>query len=786
MWTIVSCITNEHDLGLVVLAAIVCLLTCFTSMLLLSRARLTPARPALWLVAAGFALGGGTWAAHFVGMLAYRPGLPMGFDVPTTLASMVVAVFGCTAGLALFLRPRSDWWMAVASGIVVGGSICAMHFIGMSAVRVSGVIDFDPSFVALSIAFAVGFSFASCLAHADIDTMRGRTTSASLLALAIFALHFTAMAAVKITPNPLVSLPDDAAEPVYLAIAVAGVTVAIMLVGVVGAILDRHLELRMLHELRRFQQLTEASLEGICICRDGIVLDANSNVGKLVGRDRAALIGHSFDAFVTPGSLGEFRRCSEAAAKSTERIELVAADGRTRLVELLTRRIDYDGEPAQVFVLRDVTERAREEIIREVEDRVLRGLIEDLPLAALLELLCRAVEQTMHGAICSVMLVTEDRKHLRVVAAPNFTPAFRTAFDDVEIGPDVGSCGAAVHRGTPVVTLDISTDPLWSEFQDIAQQAGVRACWSTPLFSRMGQVIGTFAIYHRSVYKPTTLDHELVGRLASLVAVAIQRGMLLEALVAEKERAEDASRAKSEFLANMSHELRTPLNAILGFSEMIAHRMLGENAVAKAADYARDINRSGQHLLSLINDLLDVTKIEAKSLTIARERCALAAVVAEQVELVRRAISDAPPLVATVPPECPDLHAGPRALAQILLNVIGNAAKFTPSTGRVSVWVDDTAPGLRIFIADTGPGIPSEALKELATPFRQVSQVYSRGHGGTGLGLYISRALMEAHGGSLIIESAVGKGTQVTLAFPEVSVLRDAKSVRPVLAATND
>ncbi|MBI1244356.1 MAG: GAF domain-containing protein [Alphaproteobacteria bacterium] len=784
MWKIVSCITTEHDRGLVVLAAIVCVLTCFTGMTMLSRARLAPARSAHWLLAAGFALGGGTWAAHFVGMLAYRPGMPIGFDVTTTLVSMFVAFAGSAAGLSLFVAAPRRWPVTMAAGLVVGGAISAMHFIGMSAVRLAGQIDFDPGYVALAIVLSIGFSAASCYAQGAVDSIRSRIVGAGLLAAAIFTLHFTAMTAVSIIPDPLVAVPDDAVQPVFLSIAVAAVTVVIMMFGLVGSVVDQHFEQRMRYDLRRFQQLTEASLEGICICRNGFIMDTNSAMASLVGGAASDLVDRPFIDLVTSGSIGEFRRATQGASRGTERVEISTLDGRIKVVELLTQRIDYDGQDAQVIVVRDVTERARDEVLRNAEDRVLRGLIEDQPLTELLEFVCRAVEHVMPGSACSIMLVGPDGRHLRAVAAPSFSAEFRTAFDEVEIAPGAGTCGEAICRGEPVVTADIGSDPLWTRFRDIARQGNVDSCWSTPLFSRMGEVIGTLAVYHRTRYEPGPFDRELVGRLASLVAVTIQRSRLVEALVAEKERAEDASRAKSEFLANMSHELRTPLNAILGFSEMIERGFLGDNALEKAADYAHDINRSGRHLLSLINDLLDVAKIEAKSITIERERCILATVVREQVELVTRAIPGSAAISTSVPVNCPDVDAGPRALAQVLLNVVGNAAKFTPADGTISVAVDPAAPGLRIEVSDTGPGIPAEALKDLATPFRQVSRAYSRSHGGTGLGLYISRALMRAHGGTLDIESTVGQGTRVRIAFPESAVIRVAHIVSTVDAST--
>ncbi len=772
MSTIYACITEAHDIRLVVLAILVCMVACHTSMTLLSRAQRAEGRPLFWLVSAGFALGGGTWATHFVAMLAYRPGILIGYDVPTTVLSILIAVAGCIAGLSLYLRPDGAWRGAVAAGAVTGISIVAMHFIGMTGVRVPGRLVYDPSYVALAVVFSVVLSTAAQFARSAVDTPASRMTSGAILSLAIFLLHFTAMTAVSIEIDPRVALPDGIIATGPLAMAVASVTVAILGCGLVGAMVDRHLESRTQHELRRIRQLTEASLEGICVCRDGKVVDTNSAMCAFLGRTPAELLGRPIEDLVAPESYDAFRRATRVETREPERVGFMAAGGRFRIAELLTRRIDYDGEHAQVILIRDVTDRMRNDLLRDVEYRVLRGITEDLPVGEILHLLCRAIEQLIDGAMCSILLVSQDGRHLRHAAAPSLPPEFCAAIDGAEIGPAVGSCGTAAYRAAPVVSGDIARDPLWADYRAVALAAGLRACWSTPLFSRTGTVIGTFAIYHRVPHFPTESDRSIVARMSASAAVAIQRNMLVEALVAEKERAQEASRAKSEFLANMSHELRTPLNAILGFSEMIERQMFGPQNAVRSVEYARDINRSGQHLLSLINDLLDVTRIEAKSLTIEKDRCNVQIAVVEQRQLVRRAVPDAAQIEIAPMENCPDLLAGARAFAQILLNVIGNAAKFTPANGRITVRADWVPPGLRIVIEDTGPGIPAEALKDLATPFRQVSNAYSRGHGGTGLGLYISRSLMEAHEGRLEISSTVGVGTQVTLHFPENAVLR--------------
>ncbi len=239
------------------------------------------------------------------------------------------------------------------------------------------------------------------------------------------------------------------------------------------------------------------------------------------------------------------------------------------------------------------------------------------------------------------------------------------------------------------------------------------------------------------------------------------------ALMMAKEAAEAASRAKSDFLANMSHELRTPLNAILGFSEVIRDRVFGETAIERYASYAANIHASGSHLLAVINDILDMAKIEAGRLDMREEVVSPRAEIATCVTLVEpRAAAGRIELTAALPPHLPALFADAKQFRQILLNLLANAVKFTPPGGRVWVEAGVAAAGqLRIRIHDTGIGITPKDMARLFEPFRQGDA--SRAHNeGTGLGLAISRRLVEQHDGRIAVDSTVGKGTVVTLEFP--------------------
>jgi len=232
-------------------------------------------------------------------------------------------------------------------------------------------------------------------------------------------------------------------------------------------------------------------------------------------------------------------------------------------------------------------------------------------------------------------------------------------------------------------------------------------------------------------------------------------------------RAEAANQAKSEFLANMSHELRTPLNAINGFSEIMANELFGPLGDAKYKGYAGDILKSGQHLLSLINDILDMAKIEAGKLTLHYEQVSLKEVVDDAARLMRGKIEEAGLKLVVDAAALPDIDADHRGLKQVVLNLISNAVKFTPEGGDIVVSLsrlDDDR--VRVAVTDTGIGIAPEDLARLARPFEQVEGQHSKTTQGTGLGLALTKSLIELHGGALLMESQPGQGTTVSFDLP--------------------
>ncbi|MFN3132010.1 PAS domain-containing sensor histidine kinase [Roseibium sp.] len=234
----------------------------------------------------------------------------------------------------------------------------------------------------------------------------------------------------------------------------------------------------------------------------------------------------------------------------------------------------------------------------------------------------------------------------------------------------------------------------------------------------------------------------------------------------EKTRAEAANQAKSEFLANISHELRTPLNAIIGFSDIMTQEMFGPLGTDRYADYCKDIYSSGTYLLNVINDILDMSKIEAGRMSIETEVVNASEAAEDAARIITGAASEKNIVISADVADNLHVDVDKRALKQVLLNLLANAVKFTPDNGTVTLKARPRGDRVRFEVADTGIGISERDIERLAKPFVQVENQFTKTHQGSGLGLAIARSLVELHGGKLDIESEVKKGTIVSFSLP--------------------
>ena len=340
--------------------------------------------------------------------------------------------------------------------------------------------------------------------------------------------------------------------------------------------------------------------------------------------------------------------------------------------------------------------------------------------------------------------------------------AMRAAFP-MKPGPGSVYLRAIVEK-TPVQIADVRLDPAYPR-DAAARPGGWRSVLAVPMMFE-GRVIGVLGVAREHPGAFAEKSVALLETFSAQAVIAIQNERLFQEIKEKSLQLEIAGKHKSEFLASMSHELRTPLNAIIGFSEVLLEKMFGEMN-DKQEDYLKDIHASGQHLLSLINDILDLAKVEAGRMELNLTACHLPTAIDNALTLVReRALRNGILLSAKVDPRLAGFNADERKLKQILLNLLSNAVKFTPRGGSITVAARPLADMVEIAVTDTGAGIAIEDQAAVFDEFKQVGTDYTRKAEGTGLGLALTRKFVELHGGRMRLQSEPGKGSVFSFTLP--------------------
>ncbi len=426
-----------------------------------------------------------------------------------------------------------------------------------------------------------------------------------------------------------------------------------------------------------------------------------------------------------------------------------------------------------VGTISDITERKQAEILLACQKRTLAMVASGRHLQDVLDNLIQYVEKESVGGKGCVLQLDAETRRLRWLSAPNIAPAFREQAPSFPIDGEGGVPGRSALTKEYASIPDIGKDPDWRQGGKEAIANGFRACAARPIRGSFGQVLGVFALFYPEPGPPAAYDQKLMETASDLAAIAIERQRQQETSRKNQElseqnlRIQEASRMKSEFLANMSHELRTPLNAIIGFSQLLIDRKAG-HVNEKQTEYLGDILDGGMHLLRLINDVLDLAKIEAGKMQLFREEIHVLSAMREVCDiLMPMAMGKGVTVHVSSDPESETGLLDGGKVRQVLYNLVSNAIKFSKQGGEVYVrTVSDAEGGIRLQVIDQGIGIRKEDLGKLFQQFQQLDSGSARHYPGSGLGLVITKKLVELHHGRVEVESAPGAGSTFTAYFP--------------------
>lgn len=533
----------------------------------------------------------------------------------------------------------------------------------------------------------------------------------------------------------------------------------------------------------RFRALVDNAFDSIVVTdNEGIINYASASV-RAIGMHPTDLLGRSIFSFLPDV---EIQKISETVTQHGgqtpygEPVEfhLTQRNGKTAWFEASISDLRKNPTVGGFVVnIRDITDRKRSQNETTNQFRVLEALARGAQLHEVMELLAKGAEEANPAAHVAIYLL-DEKLDITVCATPSFPKNFKDAvlsFWEHNREREFGET-TRQQSGLFVIPdlLELTDQPDVIEF---AQTFDVRAFWMQNFRAtdpKGGS--GAIAVYLGEPRRPSQWEKSYLKGAAQLASIAVNRRRAEQSLREATQSAELANRAKSKFLANMSHELRTPLNAIIGFSDIMKSELFGALGSARYAEYAKDINDSGAHLLNVIDDILDISKIEAGRYPLEESDIELAEVLRWSIEIIRPRTDEKKITVTLqVAQDLPHVYGDLRAIRQIMLNLLSNAAKFTPASGKIIVAAHlDGNQCLVISVNDNGIGIPADKLTAVLEPFAQVDDSSAREYDGTGLGLSITKSLTELHDGEFHLESELGEGTTAILTLPSHRLLSGA------------
>jgi PAS domain S-box-containing protein len=536
-------IAGTYNAGLVVLSILIAIVASYAAFNLGERVfASTGRRRWAWLTSGAIAMGFAIWSMHYVGMLAFVLPVPVLYHVPTVVLSLLAAVPGAAVALYIVSKKTMQAVDTAIVGVCLGAAVVAMHYSGMAAMRSAAMHHYRPNLVILSVVVAVTFSsVAAWLAFRFGRLHEGFTWTrfggASLMGLGIASMHYTAMAAAYFMPGYPPPLRHTVEVSTLGAFSIGITTLLLLGTALATAWFDRRLQnerllQRLYRELR--DVINTVPAHAWSALPDGNIDFVNQRWQQFTGLPPEDALGWNWEVVLHPDDrakfIGDWRAALSSGQPMETEVRTRRADGEYRC--LLIRNVPLRDELGNILKWYgtglDIEDRKQAEALLAGEKRILELVARGDSLAEILRRLCLLVEELASGALASILLL--DGNRLRHGSAPSLPKAYTDAIDGAAIGPSAGSCGTAAYLREQVIVEDITTDPLWANYRELALPHGLRACWSTPIISSQGSVLATFATYYREPRKPNRRDQEIIEQITHLAGVAIERKLTQEKL----------------------------------------------------------------------------------------------------------------------------------------------------------------------------------------------------------------------------------------------------------------
>src|SRR5882724_11028938 len=546
---------GSYNYALVALSVLIAMFASYAALDLAGRVTAASGwTRAVWLLGGAGAMGIGIWSMHYIGMLAFILPIPVAYHWPTVLLSLLAAILASVVALGVVSRQKMGWLRALAGSVLMGAGIASMHYIGMAAMRLPAICQFNSFLVVLSVVLAVLISLAALwitfhFRNEKTGIGSEKLAGAAVMGAAIPVMHYTGMAAASFTPS---GMPTDLSHAVSIStLGTAGIAAATFIVlglALLTSLVDRRFAARTLEVQEEKLQRSEAYLaEAQRLTHTG------SWAWRVAGRDVLHVSEEWYRIYgfdpeegmpgweerlrrVHPEDRAKWQGAIDRAIgeKSDYQVEfrILLPDGTVKYIHTVGHPVlNASGDLAEfVGSATDITDRKRAEVLLAGEKRLLEMIARGDSRALILEGACRLVEELASGSLSSILLLDPSTNCLRHGAAPSLPINYAEAIEGLVIGASVGSCGTAAYRAQPVIVSDIATDPLWADFRDLALAHELRACWSTPILSSTGRVLGTFATYYREARSPSSQEHNVVERITHLASIAIERKQAEEKL----------------------------------------------------------------------------------------------------------------------------------------------------------------------------------------------------------------------------------------------------------------